>query len=108
MGWGCYYLNLVMLFFMELNGKDLLFVTKSMYCLYVYIWVFHISERVESSLILLPEISVQMKFVMKKKSIRTFQIARVIPVMIATTIRISASILSPIDLLGWVFIKEFR
>ena len=70
--------------------------------------MFHISERVASSLILLPDISVQRKLIMKKKSISIFQIARVIPVMIATTILISASILSPMICLGEVFIKGFR
>ena len=105
MGWCDYSWNLVILFLIELNGKGLLFVTNSMYCLYVYIWVFQISERVASSLILFPEIKVHMKFIMKKKSISAFQIARVIPVMIATTILISASTLSPMDWLGRVFIK---
>ncbi len=65
----------------------------------MYICVFQISDRVASSLILFPEIRVQRKFTAKKKSISTFQIARVIPVMIATMIRISASTLS---LMGWV------
>lgn len=106
----CYFLfhlNLVMLFFIGLNGKGFSFVRNIIYLLKMYHCVFQISDKVASSLIRFPEISVQMKLIMKKKFIRISHMPRIIPVTIPTTIRINASTLSPMFYLRGFSIKGF-
>ncbi len=103
-----YFLTNLLIFFVNgLNGKGLSFVTKRIYLINTYHWVFQVSDITASSFILFPAINVQTKLITKNNCIKIFQTPRIIPVTTRTTILINVSTLSPINNSKYPDIKTF-